>query len=51
MWEQIYKDKYHEEKIVAIVDMNIYWIARNKNKNCQVWFVLGIPQAKFLHDL
>ncbi len=51
MWRQIYLDKYHKEKRVSTVEMDICWNARNKNKECQVWFVLGTPWAKSLHNL
>ncbi len=34
-----------------MVGIDIYWNAKNKNKKCQVWFVLRILWAKSPHDL
>ncbi len=51
VWGQIYRDKYYEEKGVSTVGMDICRNARNKNKECQVWFVSGRPWAKSPRNL
>ena len=43
MWKQIYQDKYHEEKKVFTVRIDICRNTKNKNKECQMWFVSGTP--------
>ncbi len=51
MWGQIYGEEYHEEKEVSTVRIDICQNAKNKNKECQVWFVSRILWAKSLRDL
>ncbi len=51
VWGQIYQDEYHEEKRVSTVEMDICRNVRNKNKECQMWFISGIPCAKSPRDL
>ena len=51
VWGQIYWDKYHNKKSVATVRLDICRTIKTNNKEYQVWFVSGIPEAKFPRDL
>ena len=51
MLGQVYQNKYHKEKGVGTIGMDVCRNVRTKNDGYKVWFVSGIPWAKSPQDL